>query len=161
MMGPKPKPAAERFWSKVSGGSPAECWEWTASRNRKGYGRFYIGNRTNTFAHRWAYEQMVAPIPDGLDLDHLCRNHSCVNPWHLDPVTHAVNMARYSRSVTHCPQGHAYTPANTRMKRGGKTCKACDAAQARKRRASRYPDGNQPPVSGPSHNTTAHLLNIA
>ena len=88
-----------RFWAKVRIGSiPAHrpglgpCWQWTASRDRDGYGRFLVGK--NLHAHRLAYETLVGPIPDGLESDHLCRNRPCVCPAHIEPVTHAVNKQR-------------------------------------------------------------------
>lgn len=83
----------ERFWMKVTGDSYEDCWTWTAALADTGYGRFRTPGRT-VFAHRWAYEQVIGPIPDGLQLDHLCRNTRCVNPWHLDPVTGRVNVRR-------------------------------------------------------------------
>ena len=96
-----------RFWNKVRiGPTPIDrpdlgpCWEWTAHRDRRGYGRFAVGSQTDgsyrsaALAHRLAYETLVGPIPDGLEPDHLCRNQPCVNPGHLEPVTHAVNLQR-------------------------------------------------------------------
>lgn len=91
--------AADRFWRKVQGGDVLTCWNWQGSRDRKGYGRFGITARETRFAHRWAYQQLIGEIPDGLVLDHLCRNPSCVNPWHLQPVTIAVNVQRAYQPV--------------------------------------------------------------
>lgn len=68
------------------------CWEYDNLTSR-GYGQFQVGEQ-RYLAHRWIYEHMVAPIPDGLTIDHLCRNTTCVNPWHLDPVPLAVNIRR-------------------------------------------------------------------
>ena len=77
----------ERFWSKVDrSGGPESCWEWQAARNWRGYGRFAV-KRVEIGAHRVAYMMDVGPIPDGLHLDHLCRNTSCVNPAHLEAVS--------------------------------------------------------------------------
>lgn len=89
------RPLAERFWEKVdrSGGADS-CWEWQAVRSKRGYGRFTIGHSHVVSAYRIAYELTRGPIPDGLELDHLCRNPACVNPTHLEPVTHLVNMHR-------------------------------------------------------------------
>jgi hypothetical protein len=75
--------------------------------------------------HRWMYEYFNGPIPDGLEIDHLCKTKRCVNPDHLEPVTHAVNMARYAATITHCPLGHAYTEENTLRKRKGRACRTC------------------------------------
>jgi hypothetical protein len=105
--------APEDFWAKVD--KSGDCWLWTASRDSHGYG--HIGyQRRNWLAHRLSYELVVGPIPDGLSLDHLCRNPPCVRPAHLEPVTHAENLARGSRAAkTHCPKGHPYDEENTRL----------------------------------------------
>lgn len=126
---------AERFWSKVE--KTATCWLWRAARDRDGYGAFRIGHRT-VRAHRWAYEQLVGPIPEGLEPDHLCRNHACVNPDHLEPVTHKENLRRGIRGVltTHCPHGHAYAGANLYVDPGGhRECRTCRSEQVRRCRA--------------------------
>lgn len=93
-----------RFWSKVdfTGPVPAhrpdlgECWLWTGGRQRTGYGRFGIGQSYKVLAYRFAYEFCVGVVPAGLTLDHLCRIRLCVNPWHLEPVTHLENVRRGS-----------------------------------------------------------------
>lgn len=131
------QPAADRFWAKVQ--QVGECWVWQgAKKTGTGYGYFHAVSGTTVRAHRWAYEQMVGPIPDGLQLDHLCRNPSCVNPSHLDPVTAKVNTARsesfaaLNARKTHCPQGHPYDADNTRIdKRGLRHCRECRNAQCR------------------------------
>ena len=99
-----------RFWVKVRIGSvPAHrpdlgpCWEWTAGGTADGYGQFHIGTRTDgnkrkVLAHRLAYETLVRPIPAGLESDHLCRNHPCIRPTHLEPVTAAENIRRGERA---------------------------------------------------------------
>ncbi|WP_155054526.1 HNH endonuclease signature motif containing protein [Streptomyces blattellae] len=134
-----------RFWPKVTGGDFATCWEWSAARNERGYGRFSVGGRQGRMveAHRVAYELMVGEIPTGLELDHTCRNPSCVNPWHLDPVPHRVNSQRSTagrvnaarqRAVTHCPAGHPYDDENTAYRKDGRRrCKACGRDAARRR----------------------------
>ena len=76
-------PPEIRFWAKVRRGGPDECWLWLAHRDTKGYGKFGITDAISKKAHRYAYELLVEPIPDGLTLDHLCRNRGCVNPDHL------------------------------------------------------------------------------
>lgn len=69
------------------------CWDWGRARDGAGYGAIWYEGRVQG-AHRWVYEQLVGPIAKGLDLDHLCRNPRCVNPDHLEPVTHAENIRR-------------------------------------------------------------------
>lgn len=91
-------PPAERFWSKAVE-APSGCWLWTAALDRDGYGAWSPHKGQRMPAHRWSYEQMIGPIPDGLELDHLCRNAPCVNPYHLDPVTTQVNNARRAAST--------------------------------------------------------------
>lgn len=120
-----------RFWDKVR--QEGDCWLWTAYTTG-GYGRFRA-NRQNWAAHRLAYEELVAPIPNGLVLDHLCRNRTCINPDHLDPVTPGVNVLRGETFVrtnaekTHCINGHEYTPDNTGSQSSStpkRYCKQCE-----------------------------------
>lgn len=87
-----PVPAADRFIRKID--KTDTCWEWQGARFAGGYGMFNPTHTTTVTAHRFAYELFVGPIPDGLDIDHLCRNRSCVNPAHMEPVTEAENTRR-------------------------------------------------------------------
>jgi hypothetical protein len=130
----------ERFWARVR--RTVTCWLWEGCKDRLGYGEvcYRGGNRK---AHRRSYELLVGPVPDGLELDHLCRNPSCVNPAHLEPVTHAENVRRgISGSVngarqaakTHCKRGHPYSAENTRTHRGMRQCRTCKRLLERERR---------------------------
>ena len=120
---------AERFWQKVDLANPSGCWSWTACSSR-GYGMFR-SEGTKVYAHRFAYEALVGPIPRGLELDHLCRVPLCVNPLHLEPVTHRENTLRgvggtNNAAKMECPQGHPYDAANTyRIPGGGRACHSC------------------------------------
>lgn len=115
------------FVAKVVPG-PNGCWLWSAYRDRNGYGRFQGPH--GKWAHRFSYETFVGQIPDGLVLDHLCRNPACCNPDHLEPVTQAENVRRFFlhfRRKTHCKYGHARTAENS-YSWGG--CKPCARARA-------------------------------
>lgn len=134
----------DRFWSKVNRRGPDECWPWTAGRNDGGYGAFAIGNRM-VRAHRVAYELLVGPIPDGLQIDHVrdrgCLFRHCVNPAHLQPVTHAVNVGRgdagqHHAVKTECVNGHEFTPENTIIRKNGcRDCRKCGNQRMREYRA--------------------------
>jgi len=128
-----------RFWSKVN--RTGECWLWAAACDPNGYGRFMLNIKRTCLAHRFAFEQINGPIPDGLVLDHLCRNPPCVNPAHLEAVTQQQNSVRGSwRLRTHCPHGHPYDDRNTIWtKNRHRRCRACflvsQRAQYHKRKA--------------------------
>lgn len=118
-----------------------DCWEWIGGDNGVGYGRVYL-NGTKQYAHRAVWEALVGPIGDGLTIDHLCRNHSCVNPDHLEPVTQAVNNRRGSRrngqtGKTHCPYGHAYEGVNVQTAGRRKHWRRCAQCHARRNREYR------------------------
>lgn len=105
-----------RFLRKIRfgcvGPMETDCWLWTGTA-LNGYGQFRWGKMRK--AHRVAYELLVGPIPDGKELDHLCRVTRCVNPLHLEPVSRRENAMRGVGSKTHCSQGHEFTPENTYM----------------------------------------------
>lgn len=117
------------------------CMLWLGAINQFGYGRVGIKGR-RTVAHRAVYEMACGPVPDGLDLDHLCRVRCCVNPAHLEPVTRQVNAARgicgkvtaaRQRSKTHCPHGHAYGGENLFItNEGHRECRTCMRARSQR-----------------------------
>lgn len=121
----------EIVWSKfviLSNG----CWQWTGGVRPNRYGRQRVNNVTYQ-VHRLAYELAVGPIPDGLHLDHLCRNTLCINPLHLEPVTCRENLMRgigpasVNSKKTHCNHGHPFDEINTSIKRNGhRRCRACE-----------------------------------
>lgn len=125
MPGPKPKPPLTRFMALTEQGE--SCWQWTGARQPEGYGRFSIARGRSVLAHRWSYEHHVGPIPEGATIDHLCRNTSCVNPAHMEPVSREVNAYRGNRNVgkTHCDHGHEFTPANTYTPPGRPQVREC------------------------------------
>lgn len=120
----------ERFWSKVE--KSAGCWRWLASVDSKGYGQFML-NGSPKRAHRVSYELVHGAIPLGLQLDHLCRNIECVNPTHLEPVTHRINQLRgigpvaINAAKTHCVRGHELTGDNLYIRKdtGARVCRSC------------------------------------
>ena len=129
-----------RFWSKVK--VTEGCWIWQAGSNGIGYGAFHIkrdGEWTKILAHVYCYQVHKGPVPNGLELDHLCRNPPCVNPQHLEPVTKQVNVIRgnagaanWCRKKTHCLRGHPFDATNTYLdKRGRRGCKICRREQSR------------------------------
>lgn len=133
---------AERFLSRVKL-QPNGCWEWQGCLSDGGYGRFWCQEGVAP-AHHFLYELILGAIPQGFELDHLCKNCKCVNPDHLEVVTHRENVQRglfpelarqRQLSKTHCPYGHPYDRVNTYIKPNGKErdCRTC-----RKRRQKEY-----------------------
>jgi hypothetical protein len=138
------RPAGERFEEKLVPGADG-CIEWVASTNSAGYGTFADENGRSVLAHRWSYEHQIGPIPEGLQIDHKCRNRRCVNPEHLEPVSLWENHIRASSisvqnsEKTHCPAGHPYEGENLyiHQKTGDRKCRSCmharNKARSRKR----------------------------
>lgn len=136
------RPALDRFADKIAL-TDSGCVEWIGGLNGVGYGQFYVGRASldetgKSYAHRWSYEYHVGPIPDGLTIDHLCRNRACVNPEHLEPVTHRENLMRGTcpsalhAKKTHCPQGHPYAGDNLYVHpvKGQRICRTCGRERA-------------------------------
>lgn len=148
------EPLDERLWRYVAPDPNSGCWLWTGACINTGYGVLQHEGKV-LLAHRISYELYHGGIPDGLDLDHKCRVTFCVNPSHLEPVTHQENCRRgispirskeYFASITHCPKGHEYTEENTyrHLHKSGHTkrqCKECtrirNVTRAKTRKAIR------------------------
>lgn len=127
-------PLLDRLLDKVM--RDGDCWIFTGTTTRDGYGLIRIDRRqTMKKAHRVSYELHVGPIPVGLEIDHLCRRRSCVNPSHLEPVTHTENVRR-SRDLGCRREGHPWTPENTLVEKAGRRCRACREEYRGRRRAA-------------------------
>ncbi len=130
-------PVMERFLAKVD--ASGDCWEWTAA-TANGYGNFWVGGNRWMRAHLYLWSELVGPVPDGLELDHLCRNRICVNPDHLEPVTRQENLLRspltrtsINAAKTLCPKGHEYTKLRSGPRIGQRYCRICRREQANAR----------------------------
>lgn len=104
------------------------CWKWSGPLDRAGYARIWKGERTPKLAHRWLYEQLVAPIAAGLELDHECRRRDCVRPEHMAQVTRRENVQRCSwrnrAGQQQCRRGHGRDRLR-RTPEGGMVCRSC------------------------------------
>jgi hypothetical protein len=143
----------ERFWNHVD--CTGDCWTWRSTVTRYGYAQFYTskwyGSETKSLlGHRVSYFLLHGELPEGLDLDHLCRNRRCVNPHHLEAVTRSINVLRglipeikraYFKSITKCHNGHEFTPENTRLQNNKgymvRECLACKRARSEASRQQR------------------------
>lgn len=133
----------ERRVRKVDAGYHSKCWLWSLTLAKKGYARWrlppQLGDPSKMVSvHRASYEHLVGPIPDGLVIDHLCRNRACQNPEHLEPVTGTENTRRGvypNRNRTHCASGHEYTAENTTIRsNGARRCLICSRRWVRAHR---------------------------
>lgn len=127
-----------RFWEKVALPSNAgECWEWQAGKDKDGYGKFSLVGRT-VRPHRLSYVLRYGSIPEGLELDHTCRNRACINPSHLDPVTGKVNTLRgetitaQNARRTECVNGHPFDVSYVRDGTRRRGCSICNKAKQKK-----------------------------
>lgn len=136
----------ERFWSHVNKRGPkhpelGHCWQWKLRPSSNGYGSFSVNNHP-VLVHRWAYKFLVGPIPEGLTIDHLCRNRMCVRPSHLEPVTQAENNRRSIRHAIErikCKKGHLFTQGKNQ-----KHCRTCKAESSRQyRQTTQYRQNRQ------------------
>lgn len=105
------------------------CWDTAREPGADGYRQISISG-VNWYVHKLVYEVLRGTVPDGLDLDHLCRYRGCCNPDHLEPVTRQINCRRGQTglnmsSKTHCPKGHPYSDQNTYLYRGSRSCREC------------------------------------
>ena len=131
----------EFLWARIEPEPMSGCWIWIGDRSRYGYGRLtWQKNKRRTYrhVHQLFYQAFRDPVPDGLELDHLCRLPACCNPWHLQAVTHQENVLRGNSCAakdsraTHCPQGHPYDTVNTlRRKNGARICRTCSRCRCR------------------------------
>lgn len=128
---PHKRPLIERLFDKVS--YEDDCWIYTGHVDR--YSRIRTGGEHSRRVprHVAAYELFVGPVPEGMELDHLCRRTECFNPAHVEPVTGLENILRsdawggVNSRKAHCPQRHPYDSANTRVRGGRRHCRACEA----------------------------------
>lgn len=134
----------DRCADRICVGYGGSCWVWLGGQGKQGYGQLRWRGSSSMGAHRVAYEELRGPVPNGLHLDHLCRNRLCVNPDHLEPVTPVVNILRgfgahaQNARKTHCKRGHEFTPENTYLiAGGGRACRACWRANPDKSRLYR------------------------
>lgn len=143
-----PRKTLEDHLARLDRTDPLACWPWPGGQNGDGYGQL-TENYTNYRAHKYFYERIVGPVPEGLVLDHTCHDpiscaggkkcphRACCNPKHMVPVTNQVNLLRGNTSAaenaakTHCVNGHEFTEENTFKRRGARECRECMRVRAR------------------------------
>lgn len=136
----------DRFWAKVWRDEDTGCWLWLASKYPSGYGQVgwsHNGVKKVVGAHRVAYESLVGSIPEGLHIDHLCRNRACVNPSHMEVVSPGENVLRgvgpsaANARKTHCKRGHEFAVHAVLRQRGDRRvmrkCSLCEKERERRR----------------------------
>ncbi len=123
-----------RLLDKVVAG-PNGCIVWVGGAAKGGYGLLRNG-RQKVYAHRLSHELFVGPIPDGYEVDHLCRNTRCIRPDHLEAVTSRENWRRSNNIMrifadnAECHLGHPYEGQNVRLYRGWRRCRECERIRA-------------------------------
>ena len=147
-------PLLERFRAKYRVNPETGCWDWLGAKGGGDYGHMRMGGRAGgrqVVAHRIAYELFKGPIPEGLEIDHACRNRGCVNPAHLDVMTHRENGLRgisppaVNARKTRCDRGHPLEGENLRIDyRGDRTCVTCARERERLRSRARRERGEIP-----------------
>ncbi len=126
----------ERVWDKIN--KTDSCWLWRGAISRGGYGKA----TSHKDAHRFVYETLIGSIPEGLEIDHLCRIRHCVNPSHMEPVTRRINVLRgksppaQQAKQTHCYRDHKLAGSNLILNNGSRVCRECKNEYQRKRLAS-------------------------
>jgi hypothetical protein len=159
-----------RFKERICIEPNTDCWFWTGSNSwvSGGYGQTTLNGKT-IGAHRAVYEQVYGLIADGLELDHLCQIPSCVNPSHLEPVPHKINLQRGGQArrarTTECKRGHAFTSDNSILKPDGrKQCRTCTnigRSELRKRRVFSIAAGEITPTLRKTHCPAGHAYDEA
>jgi hypothetical protein len=134
-------PPLKKLWSRITIDENKGCWNWQGKPDTEGYGEVRISSQLYK-AHVYYYQIFEGVIPEGLELDHLCRNRICVNPKHLEPVTHQVNVLRgkspqsINALKTHCIHGHILSVENTyessRNNFKYRQCKICTRERAKR-----------------------------
>ena len=158
---------AKRFWGKIAVGEPHECWEWKRALTIGGYGKCRSLDGRTLGSHRLAYITSWGPVPDGMSLDHLCKNRKCCNPSHLEVVTPGENTLRgdgftgLNKRKTHCKYGHALSGENlvrtTKVQSDGtpvRLCRECGRRNALEwyHRITKYTrQGKIPPCKKQTH----------
>lgn len=143
MIGTRGMSMTERIFVKVAFEPNCGCWLWLGKLQHKGYPMIGAYGKWVS-AHRFSYEQFVGKIPPGLEIDHKCSVRSCVNPQHLEAVTHlenirrSPNMGKAKRRLTHCPHGHAYSGDNVKFcPKGYRLCIICSRVWKERSNAKR------------------------